>query len=923
MPDTSHPQPDQHNRVWRVGAATFDQQRRELRVGGQLRSIEAKPLLLLEVLLLHAGRVVSKEDLLATVWKDTNVTEQSINTAIGKLREALGAQGRAIVEAVRGEGYRIGLPIEIEAAPDLPKLAFTFRTGDPVPNRPQWRLDRALGGSAARDVWLAHHEKTGEQRVFKFADTAERLRALQREAALSRILHNALGDRPDLVRITEWSFKTRPAFLESPFGGESLPEWAEAQGGLAAIPLADRIAIVARIARTVAAAHDVGVLHRDIKPSNVLVSGAGANIAIRLVDFGSGRLTETARLEAVTVTGLGLTAAAAQDGERLSGTLRYMAPEVIAGGAPTIAADVYALGVILYQLVVCDLNRPLTIGCEAEMADPLLRQDVLKAAARNPHDRLPSAAILADRLERLQIRRVEASRKHKLEAEALRLARKLDRARLRRPWLLLAVASLALGLLGTGISAIRAARARDEAQQQSATVTAINQFLTEDIIGAADPDVSGKSDLTVASALRSAAAQIDGVLGNNRPKVRAALHAAMETAFTNLTDYNRALTEGERALAAAQAEREPDLATIADIQLRTADVLTSMGRLPAAGKRVDAAEQALAQLHPARADLSAWLWLEKGYLSGASMDLPNYIHDLQVASIVAQRVPDIPPRLRERILLYLGNAYDMVGRPSEGASILRRLLETEISEYGAEDARPNYVAAALANAYRKNRLDEAEALMKEALPKLERKLGPFARRAVRAKDVLAGIYFRESKFDVAAQLWSEVVAGYEHGGGDPAEVSHMGAQLNLAVAWIRSGRFEAAERILRALLDEQRGKIGAESPQAQSVRFNLAYVLLELHKPTEVVELRRGLTPQILNMSNQENDWPGRLMLTCAPTSLHSTVKSAVSARPILTVFFCSVKRRFSAPATILHAAARSLGQAWPKATGEAGAQRA
>ena len=65
------------------------------------------------------------------------------------------------------------------------------------------------------------------------------------------------------------------------------------------------------------------------------------------------------------------------------------------------------------------------------------------------------------------------------------------------------------------------------------------------------------------------------------------------------------------------------------------------------------------------------------------------------------------------------------------------------------------------------------------------------------------------------------------------------------------------------------------------------------------------------------------MVLTCAPTSLHSTVESAVSARPILTVFFCSVKRRFSAPATILHAAARSLGQAWPKATGEAGAQRA
>ncbi len=63
--------------------------------------------------------------------------------------------------------------------------------------------------------------------------------------------------------------------------------------------------------------------------------------------------------------------------------------------------------------------------------------------------------------------------------------------------------------------------------------------------------------------------------------------------------------------------------------------------------------------------------------------------------------------------------------------------------------------------------------------------------------------------------------------------------------------------------------------------------------------------------------------LTCAPTSLHSKVESAVAVTPILTVFLGSVERRFSVPAAFLRAAARSLGQAWPQATGEAGAQRA
>ncbi len=448
MPDTSPVQPaDPKNRIWRVGAAEFDESRRELRVGGQLRTVEAKPLQLLQILLSRAGDVVAKDELLATVWKDRTVVEQSLTTAIGKLREALGDEGRAIVEAVRGIGYRIGLPIELRTAPDLPKLAFTFQPNDPVPNRPQWRLDRPLGSSPARDVWLARHEKTGEQRVFKFADTTERLEALRREAALSRILHNALGDRPDLVRISEWSFETRPAFLESPYGGESLPDWAAAQGGLPNIPLAQRIAIVARVARTAAAAHDVGVLHRDIKPSNVLVSGEGDTLTIRLVDFGSGRLTEGARLEAVTVTGLGLTAAAAaHDGERLSGTLRYMAPEVLRGGPPTIAADVYALGVLLYQMIVGDLDSLLVAGWEEDCVEPLLREDIAVAAAGEASRRLSSALILAEQLESIDARRTERDRLLLLQTESRRLARRIEMVRLRRPWLIVAAGSLALGL---------------------------------------------------------------------------------------------------------------------------------------------------------------------------------------------------------------------------------------------------------------------------------------------------------------------------------------------------------------------------------------------------------------------------------------------------------------------------------------------
>ena len=68
---------------------------------------------------------------------------------------------------------------------------------------------------------------------------------------------------------------------------------------------------------------------------------------------------------------------------------------------------------------------------------------------------------------------------------------------------------------------------------------------------------------------------------------------------------------------------------------------------------------------------------------------------------------------------------------------------------------------------------------------------------------------------------------------------------------------------------------------------------------------------------------PPSLRLTWAPTSLHSEVESWVAATPIVTVFLCLVERRFSIPAIYVNAVAHSLGQDWPQAIGEAGAQRA
>ena len=105
-------------RRWRFGDALFDEAGWQLLVGEQRQPLEGKPLELLHELLLHAGQVVSKDQMLDSVWPDVHVVEGSIPTAIGKLRKALGddRSDNPIIETVPRIGYRLVCAVTCEAA---------------------------------------------------------------------------------------------------------------------------------------------------------------------------------------------------------------------------------------------------------------------------------------------------------------------------------------------------------------------------------------------------------------------------------------------------------------------------------------------------------------------------------------------------------------------------------------------------------------------------------------------------------------------------------------------------------------------------------------------------------------------------------------------------------------------------------------
>jgi DNA-binding winged helix-turn-helix (wHTH) protein len=113
-------------RRWTFADCVFDESNWALIVAGRRVPIEIKPLELLRTLLLHAGNVVSKAELLDAVWPDVEVVEASLTTAVRKLRGALGDDRRKvhIIETAQRIGYRLAVPVTVEelAAPPEPNI---------------------------------------------------------------------------------------------------------------------------------------------------------------------------------------------------------------------------------------------------------------------------------------------------------------------------------------------------------------------------------------------------------------------------------------------------------------------------------------------------------------------------------------------------------------------------------------------------------------------------------------------------------------------------------------------------------------------------------------------------------------------------------------------------------------------------------
>lgn len=289
---------------------------------------------------------------------------------------------------------------------------------DKIKNR--YVLKRLIGQGGMADVYLAWDEILGREVAIKIlrdnlARDPQTLVRFLREASAARKLKH-----PNVVEIYDIGESDNLHYLVMEYvPGMTLKELITQTG-----PMDARRAVgyMKELTSAIVDAHAHQLIHRDIKPQNVLIAKDGT---LKLSDFGI----------AVSVDGKHI-----QKPEAVMGSSHYLAPESAAGKAPDYRVDVYALGIVFFELLCGSVpftgTTPASIALK-HMKDPLppiapyndtvsqgIENIVIKATAKNPDERYQSASELLDALDHAFDRKMKNAKPLVLETQSLDLPQK-------------------------------------------------------------------------------------------------------------------------------------------------------------------------------------------------------------------------------------------------------------------------------------------------------------------------------------------------------------------------------------------------------------------------------------------------------------------------------------------------------------------
>lgn len=227
-----------------------------------------------------------------------------------------------------------------------------LKTGEIVAG---YRIEGVLGAGGMGRVYLAHDTRLQRTVAIKLVDPKRQCpRDLVREARLAASL-----DHPSICTVHGVDYLGEEPFLVMEYI-KGLP-LSRVIRGRRSVSVSTALDFARQIAAAVAHAHERGVIHGDLKSSNIMISPDGR---VTILDFGLAVRAETCSAsEDFDSTRLSPSSGAA-------GTVPYMAPEIIRGQPPTVRSDIWALGVLIFEMIVG--RRPFTGGTPYELASNIL-----------------------------------------------------------------------------------------------------------------------------------------------------------------------------------------------------------------------------------------------------------------------------------------------------------------------------------------------------------------------------------------------------------------------------------------------------------------------------------------------------------------------------------------------------------------------
>ena len=250
----------------------------------------------------------------------------------------------------------------------------------------EYLLDERVGGGTFGEVWRARHHVWHDQLVaIKIPTDTQYVRNLQREgAAIHGLVH------PNIVRAMGFDPYGDPPYLVMEYvPGVSLRALISEKS----LRIPDAVAIMRQVLAGLAHAHKNGIVHRDIKPENILIherartDGFGAEGVVKVTDFGLGRAASK------TAVGSIVYSQSMNDdaGKEIAGTLDYMAPEQRAGAETDARADLYACGVVLYEMLTGERPAGTDLPSDLNNTVPRHLDDAFKRSYARLEKRFASA----------------------------------------------------------------------------------------------------------------------------------------------------------------------------------------------------------------------------------------------------------------------------------------------------------------------------------------------------------------------------------------------------------------------------------------------------------------------------------------------------------------------------------------------------